>query len=60
MSDLGIYQLRKALSLLHQTCEADLQLRSQWRPGTPLSTRLALAICGSMRREGFLPATPGD
>ena len=60
MFQLGVHQLREALSLLHQTCQADLRLRSQWRPGTPPSTDLALAICASMRREGFLPAAPGD
>jgi hypothetical protein len=53
-------QLREAVSLLHQTCQADLRLRSQWKPGAPPSADLALAICASMRREGFLPATLGD
>jgi hypothetical protein len=60
MFKLTINQLYEALSLLHQTCQADLRLRSQWNPGTPPSADLALAICASMRREGFLPAPPGD
>lgn len=55
-----VCQLREAVSLLYQTCQADLYLRSQWKPGTPPSADLALAICASMRREGFLPATLGD